>query len=215
MVLDDEQVRSVAAEVFPAAAPGTVLAVHSTIGPGTAIELAAEAEPFGVEVVDAPVSGGAMGAEAGTLAVMVGGSDRAFARCREVFGAFSNLVLHMGPVGAGTRTKLARNLLHFVAFAAAAEAQRLAEASGLSLRDLARVVRHTDAITGGPGAIMLRDTTAPLADDDPLLGLMRHVHGLGAKDLSLALQLADELSVDTPLARTALDRLAAALGVAR
>jgi 2-hydroxy-3-oxopropionate reductase len=213
MVRDDAQVTEVAAELLTAAAPGTVLAVHSTISPHTAVELAAQAEPFGIEVVDAPVSGGFMGAEAGNLAVMVGGGDEAFAACQEPFAAWADLVLHMGPVGAGTRTKLARNLLHFVAFVAAAEAQRLAEASGVSLRRLGRVVRHTDAITGGPGAIMLRPTTAPLTDGDPLLDIMRHVQALGEKDLSLALELAEELDVDTPLARMALDRLAEGLGL--
>ena len=66
--------------------------------------------------------------------------------------------VHAGPVGAGTRMKLARNLLHFVSFTAVTEAQRLAEAAGLDLVALGEVVRHTDAITGGPGAIMHRDT---------------------------------------------------------
>ena len=56
--------------------------------------------------------------------------------------------------------KLARNLMHFVSFTAATEAQRLAEAAGLDMVELGEVVRHTDAITGGPGAIMLRATTA-------------------------------------------------------
>ncbi|MFI6520250.1 NAD(P)-dependent oxidoreductase [Spirillospora sp. NPDC050679] len=213
MVRDDGQVQEVAGELLPAARPGTVLAVHSTIRARTAEELAERARPYGVEVVDAPVSGGFMGASAGTLAVMVGGSETAFARCREPFGAWAELVLHMGPVGAGTRTKLARNLLHFVAFTAAAEAQRLAEASGVSLRKLGRIVRHTDAITGGPGSIMLRADTAPLAPGDDLYDIMRHVRALGEKDLSFALELAGELDVDVPLARLALDRLAAGLGL--
>ncbi|MEV4256026.1 NAD-binding protein, partial [Spirillospora sp. NPDC049652] len=160
-----------------------------------------------------PVSGGFMGAADGTLAVMVGGSDEAFEACREPFGAWADLVLHMGPVGSGTRTKLARNLLHFTAFTAAAEAQRLAEASGVSLRRLARIVRHTDAITGGAGSIMLRPTTAPLAGDDPLRPILDHVRALGEKDLAFALELADELGVETPLARLALARFAAGLGL--
>ena len=58
----------------------------------------------------------------------------------------------------GTAFKLARNMMHFVAFTAATEAQRLAEAAGLDLKALGDVVRHTDAITGGPGAIMHRET---------------------------------------------------------
>ncbi|MBW8486080.1 NAD(P)-dependent oxidoreductase [Actinomadura parmotrematis] len=213
MVRDDAQVREVGAEALASARPGSVLAIHSTISASTAEELAEEGRKYGIDVVDAPVSGGFMGATAGTLAVMVGGTEEAFERCREPFGAWADLVLHMGPVGAGTRTKLARNLLHFTAFAAAAEAQRLAEAAGVSLRRLGRVVRHTDAITGGPGAIMLRGTAAPLDPADDLYPIMQNVHSLGAKDLALALELAGELGVDAPLARLALERLAAGLGL--
>ena len=122
-------------------------------------------------------------------------------------------VVHCGPIGTGTRFKLARNLMHFVAFTAATEAQRLAEAAGLDLRALGDVVRHTDTITGGPGAIMHRETTAPIAPDDFWFGVFEHVVALGEKDLTFALSLADELGVDTPLARLALDRLAPGLGM--
>jgi 3-hydroxyisobutyrate dehydrogenase-like beta-hydroxyacid dehydrogenase len=215
MVRDDAQVHEVTAGLLPAAAPGTVIAVHSTVGAGTAAALATLARPYGVEVVDAPVSGGFMGAVAGTLAVMVGGTDAAFARVEEPFGAWADLVLHVGPVGAGTRAKLARNLLHFVAFTAAAEAQRLAEAAGISLNKLGRIVRHSDAVTGGPGAIMIRTTTAPLTPEDPLHEILCNVRSLGEKDLSLALALADELGVDVPLARLSYERLAAGLGLPR
>ena len=121
--------------------------------------------------------------------------------------------MHMGPVGAGTRAKLARNLLQFAAFTAAAEAQRLAEAAGVDLRKLGRVVRHSDAVTGGPGAIMLRPTTAPLDADDPLQEILEHVRALGEKDLSLALDLGAELGVDLPMARLALASFAAGLGL--
>jgi 3-hydroxyisobutyrate dehydrogenase-like beta-hydroxyacid dehydrogenase len=213
MVRDDAQVNEVAAALLPAAAPGTVIAIHSTIRAGTAISLADAARPYGVEVVDAPVSGGFMGAQAGTLAVMVGATETAFAQVEGPFGAWADLVLHMGPVGAGTHAKLARNLLHFVSFAAAAEAQRLAEAAGVPLGRLGRIVRHSDAVTGGPGAIMIRRTTAPLTPDDPLHEIMRHVRALGDKDLSLALELAGELGVDTPLATLAHRHLGVGLGL--
>ena len=213
MVRDDRQVNEVGDEVLASARPGTVLAIHSTIRAKTAEDLATRARRYEIEVVDAPVSGGFMGASAGSLAVMVGGTDEAFERCREPFGAWADLVLHMGPVGAGTRTKLARNMLHFVSFTAAAEAQRLAEASGVSLRKLGRIVRHTDAITGGAGSIMLRSTTAPLEPDDDLYGILRHTRDLGEKDLSLAMELADELGVDVPLARIARDRFGPGLGL--
>ena len=216
MVLDDEQVKEVVAGpdgILAAGRSGLVVAVHSTIRPSTAEQLAALCAPRGVAVVDAPVSGGSMGAHEGRLAVLVGGEDAAVERCREPFGMWAELFVHLGPVGAGTRGKLARNLLHFVAFNAAAEAQQLAEAAGISLRDLAKVVRHSDAITGGPGAVMLRDTTAPMAEGDPLYEIMSHAGALGEKDLSLALALGDELGVDLPLARVAFDNLAAGFGV--
>ncbi|WP_030922991.1 NAD(P)-dependent oxidoreductase [Streptosporangium amethystogenes] len=213
MVLDDEQVRQVVRAGLPAARAGTVIAVHSTIAPSTAEELSAEAEPYGVHVVDAPVSGGFMGAHQGRLAVFVGGPQEAVERCEEPFGRWAELVLHVGPAGAGTRAKLARNLLHFASFAAAAEAQRLAESCGISLKALARAVKHSDAITGGPGAIMLRKTTGPVTPDDPWYDILLHVRTLGEKDLTLALELARARGVETPLAALALERLADGLGV--
>lgn len=216
MVLDDEQVKEVVAGpegILAAGRSDLVIGLHSTILPQTAERMAELCEPRGVAVVDAPVSGGFMGAHEGRLAVLVGGSDAAVERCRGPFGMWAELFVHLGPIGAGTRGKLARNLIHFVGFTAAAEAQRLAEASGISLRDLARIVRHSDAITGGAGAIMLRDTTRPLGRGDDWYDTMTHVRALGEKDLSLALALGDELGVDLPLSRVALDHLAAGLGV--
>lgn len=205
MVRDDDQVRSVAAEVRP----GCVIVVHSTVAPGTPAELAAQ----GLTVLDAPVSGGAMGAAEGTLAIMVGGSDAAFAAAKPALDVMGSLVTHAGPIGAGTKFKLARNLMHFVAFTAATEASRLAEAAGLDLVELGKVVRHTDAITGGPGAIMHRATTAPIAADDFWYGVFDHVRALGEKDLTFAIALADELDVDVPMAREALARLGKGLGL--
>ncbi|WP_137724982.1 NAD(P)-dependent oxidoreductase [Prescottella subtropica] len=215
-VLDDAQVRDVVTGpdgLLSTARPGTVIAVHSTISDTTAVDLARICADAGVELVDAPVSGGAPGAQQGRLAVMVGGSDDAFTVVWEPFGYFADLVVHAGPVGAGTRMKLARNLLHFVSFTAAAEAQRLAEASGLDIRALGKVVRHTDAITGGAGAIMLRDTTAVIVDGDPWFPILSHVRTLGEKDLALALDLGARLDVDLPLALRALADLGNGLGV--
>jgi 3-hydroxyisobutyrate dehydrogenase-like beta-hydroxyacid dehydrogenase len=213
MVLDDAQVRAVLAEILAVAAPDTIVAIHSTIRAETAEELAADAARVGVHVVDAPVSGGYMGAAAGTLAVMVGGERVAYERCREVFGRFATLVMHFGPAGAGTRAKLARNLVHFVAFTAAGEAQALAEAAGIDLGKLARVVRHSDAVTGGPGAIMFRRTAASLAPGDEWYDVLMHTRTLGEKDLALALELARALGVDVPLTALASTHLAERLGV--
>ncbi|MET9489615.1 NAD(P)-dependent oxidoreductase [Nocardia sp. NPDC006630] len=215
-VVNDEQVREVLtgpAGILRTARPGTVVAVHSTISDETAEQLAAVCAEHEVEFVDAPVSGGAPGAARGALAVMVGGSDAAVERIRAPFGCFSDLIVHAGGVGAGTRMKLARNLLHFVSFTAAAEAQRLAEAAGLDIAALGKVVRHSDAITGGPGAIMLRDTTAPIDPADFWYSILGHVRDLGEKDLSLALELGDRLGIQLPLAQFARTGLGSGLGV--
>jgi 3-hydroxyisobutyrate dehydrogenase len=213
MVRDDDQVRDVLGEVLGVAGDGHTVVIHSTVAPDTPAALADTAARHGVQVVDAPVSGGAMGAADGTLAIMVGGSDEAFAAARPALDAMGSLVTHAGPIGSGTKFKLARNLMHFVAFTAATEAQRLAEAAGLDLVELGKVVRHTDAITGGPGAIMHRATTAPIAEDDFWYGVFEHVTALGEKDLTFAIELADELDVDVPMAREALARLGRGLGL--
>lgn len=215
-VLDDAQVRDVVAGphgILSTARPGTVIAVHSTIADTTATELADQCATREVELVDAPVSGGAGGAHQGELAVMVGGSDTAFGAVHEPFSRWAGLVVHAGPVGAGTRMKLARNLLHFVSFTAAAEAQRLAEAAGLDITELGKVVRHSDAITGGPGAIMLRDTAGPVDPEDDWYPILTHVRDLGEKDLSLAIGLGERTAAELPLGRLALERLGAGLGV--
>lgn len=213
MVRDDDQVRDVLAAALETAREGSVVVVHSTVAPDTPAELAATAARRGVHLVDAPVSGGAMGAADGSLALMVGADDAALAVAAPVLRALGSKVVHAGPVGSGTRFKLARNLMHFVAFTAATEAQRLAEAAGLDLRALGDVVRHTDAITGGPGAIMHRESTAELAPDDFWFGVFSNVASLAAKDLGFAIDLAHELGVDVPLAELARDRLGPGLGL--
>ncbi|MFI6315554.1 NAD(P)-dependent oxidoreductase [Nocardia fusca] len=217
-VVNDRQVRAVLTGengILRTAAPGTVVAVHSTIGDESAVEFARLCAERGVHLVDAPISGGAAGANSGRLAVMIGGSADAVATVREPFGCFADLVVHAGEVGAGTRMKLARNLLHFISFTAATEAQRLAEAAGLDITALGKVVRHSDAVTGGAGSIMLRDTTAPIAEGDFWLPILTHVRELGEKDLSLALDLGGRVDAELPLAALALTRLGEGLGVGR
>ena len=212
-VLNDEQVREVVGELAANAKPGTVIAIHSTISPETAAELAEQLLPQGIHVVDAPVTGGGGAAKKGELAVMVGATDEAFALVQEPFSQWASLIVHAGEPGAGTRMKLARNMLHFISFTAACEASKLAEAAGVNLQDLGNVVRHSDAQSGGAGAIMFRDDMKPLTPDHFLYHPFLHTRELGEKDLSLALALGETLGVDMPLANAALDNLAAGLGV--
>lgn len=199
--------------ILGAAAAGTVVAVHSTISAEGAASLAERAAAAGVDLVDAPISGGAMGAHEGTLAVMVGGPADAVERARPVLERYATLVVHCGPVGQGTRMKIARNLVTFASFAAVGEAQRLAAAAGLDVAALGDVVRHSDRVTGGAGAVMLRPDASVMADDDGLRPIFAHTAALGAKDLDLAAALGDELGVPTPVAELARTLLAPALGL--
>jgi 3-hydroxyisobutyrate dehydrogenase-like beta-hydroxyacid dehydrogenase len=212
-VLNDAQVREVVGELAGHAKPGTVIAIHSTISDTTAVELAAEFKPQGIDIIDAPVSGGAAAAAKGELATMVGAERDVYERIKPAFKHWASMVIHAGEPGAGTRMKLARNMLTFTSYAAACEAMQLAEAAGLNLQALGRVVRHSDAQTGGPGAIMVREDMTELPPENWLHGAFTHTRGLGEKDLSLALALGDAVDVDLPLARVALNNLAAGLGV--
>lgn len=213
-VLTDTQVRDVVAELADHARPGTVIAIHSTIEPDTAPELAEKLQDRGIHIVDAPVSGGAGAADKGELAVMVGADDAAYAVVKPVFKRWASLVVRAGEPGAGTRMKVARNMLTFTGFAAAFEAQRLAEAAGIDLQKLGRVVRHSDAQSGGPGAVMLRDEIGPLAADHWLYDMFVHTRNLADKDLRLALKLGEAAGLELPLAQIALRDMAAGLGVA-
>ncbi len=213
MVRDDAQVRDVLDQALTNARPGLVVVIHSTVRPETPGELSQVAAAHDVQVLDAPVSGGPMGAAEGTLALMVGGSEDAYLAAKPALDQLGTKVVHTGGIGSGTRFKLARNMLHFISFTAATEAQRLAEAAGLDLVELGNVVRHTDAITGGPGAIMYRDSTAPIAAEDFWHGVFSHVADLGEKDLDYATVLADDLGVDVPLAKLARKRLRPGLGL--
>ena len=212
-VLNDAQVRQVVGELAAHAKPGTVIAIHSTISDTTAVELADEFKPQGIHIVDAPVSGGAAAAEKGELATMVGAEREVYERIKPAFKQWASLVIHAGTPGAGTRMKLARNMLTFTSYAAACEAMKLAEAAGLDLQALGRVVRHTDALTSGPGAIMVREDMETIEPDNFLYQSFLHARELGEKDLSLALALGDAVSVELPLAQLAYQRLADGLGV--
>ncbi|MFI5510070.1 NAD(P)-dependent oxidoreductase [Mycobacterium sp. NPDC051804] len=212
-VLNDAQVRDVVGQLGEHAKPGTVIAIHSTIEPDTAAELAEQLKLKGIHVVDAPVSGGAGAADKGELAVMVGADDEAYETVKPVFKKWASMVVRAGEPGAGTRMKIARNMLTFIGFTAACEASRLAEAAGIDLQKLGRVVRHSDAQSGGPGAIMARDDTKPLAPDHFLYDMFVHTRGLAEKDLNLALALGEAKGVELPLAEIALRDLAAGLGV--
>ena len=148
VVRDDAEAREVVLGrdgALAGAASGAVLALHSTIFPDTVHEIARAAERHGVGVLDAPVTGGQAGAENGTLCYIVGGDAGLLERCRPVFEPPSATIVHAGPLGAGAALELCNNVLGYLGFLAAFEADLLAERAGLS-RDA------FDAVTGAKPA---------------------------------------------------------------
>jgi 2-hydroxy-3-oxopropionate reductase len=112
-VFTDEQVQQVCLDgnLLTTMASGSAVVVHTTGSPRTVEAIAAHAASHGVDVVDAPVSGGPHSAAAGALTLFVGGADNAVARLRPVLSCYGDPVLHVGPLGAGQKVKLINNAL--------------------------------------------------------------------------------------------------------
>ena len=217
-VVDDRQVRDVLlppAGTLAAMRPGTTAVVVSTVSVATLRTVADAARPLGVGLVDCGVSGGPAAAAAGRFVSMVGGEAGDVQKALPAIEAFSCLVLRMGPLGAGLRAKLARNVVQYGSWLAAYEAQRIAEAAGIELKYLAEAIKESDKMIGGPSALMFRDTTAPFGagDDQGLVNAMRSAAALARKDLLAALELSDELSVDSPLTRLTEARIDSVFGL--
>jgi 3-hydroxyisobutyrate dehydrogenase len=131
-VPDDAAVEQVLDGYLACGSPGRAVVVHSTVLPQTAKRLADVAAGQGVELVDAPVSGGAERAASGTLTVMAGGEAAAVERLRPLLDAVGDPVLHVGPVGAGAAAKLANQLTMFANLAGVYEAIDFAAAHGVA-----------------------------------------------------------------------------------
>jgi 3-hydroxyisobutyrate dehydrogenase-like beta-hydroxyacid dehydrogenase len=204
-VVNDEQVHAVLSGPdggLAAGGSGTMFIVVSTISAACVQAIGAEAAALGVPVLDCGVTGGPAAAASGDLVCMVGGDPDVIERAGPVFDAISSLAVTMGPFGTGLAANLARNLITYGSWLAAYEGQQLAEAAGISLAQLAEVVKASDVHIGGASRLMFRPTVAPFteADDKGLVGAMQAGASLAHKDLRAALELADSLEVVLPLA---------------
>jgi 3-hydroxyisobutyrate dehydrogenase-like beta-hydroxyacid dehydrogenase len=139
-VLADRDVDEVVDAMLPGIAPGTVIAVHSTVHPDTCIRVAQLVSERGATLIDAPVSGGGIAAAARALLVMVGGEDEALERCRPVFETFGDPIVHLGPLGTGQLAKLVNNLLFTTQLGTGDAALTLGESLGLDRAALASVL---------------------------------------------------------------------------
>ncbi len=204
-VVNDKQVHAVLSGPdggLAAAGPGTIVIVVSTISAPCVQAVGAEAATLGVAILDCGVTGGPAAAASGDLVCMVGGDPAVIERAAPVFDALSSLTVTMGPFGTGLAAKLARNLITYGSWLAAHEGAQLAEAAGISLPKLAEVVRASDVHIGGASRLLFRTTAAPFTDDDDkgLVGAMQSGASLAHKDLAAALELAEALQVELPLA---------------
>ncbi len=129
-------VQKVYGEVLPAAEAGTLLVDCSTIDVDTARRVATDAAARGLEMLDAPVSGGTTGAEAGTLTFMVGGSEAGFARAQPYLAQMGKTIVHAGGPGNGQAAKICNNMILGISMIAVAEGFSLAAKLGLDAQKL-------------------------------------------------------------------------------
>jgi len=191
---DVEEVALGPGGVIEGAGPGSVYIDCSTIAPATARKVAEALGRREVAMLDAPVSGGDIGARAGTLAIMVGGEAEVFERCLPVFEAMGKTIVHVGPNGAGQVVKLCNQVAGGLNLLAAAEAIGLARRAGVDPEKMLQVVS-----AGAAGSWMLSNLAPRAVRGDFAPGFMVD---LMQKDLRLVLDEAHE--THTPLPGTAL-----------
>jgi 3-hydroxyisobutyrate dehydrogenase len=193
--------------VFAGLRRGTVLVDSSTVSPGLARRAASVAALHGAEFLDAPVTGGTWGAEKGELVFMVGGEAETLKRVEPVLGAMGKRWFHLGPHGAGQTVKLAMNLILGLQVEAFAEALALVLRGGVAGEQLVEVLQSS------MGRSVVIDIKAPMmlkGNYTPSFPL-RLMH----KDLSLALDLANQLGVPLPATAAARETYSAVKGTGK
>jgi 3-hydroxyisobutyrate dehydrogenase-like beta-hydroxyacid dehydrogenase len=187
-VLNDAQVEQVvtgAKGLLETAAPGTIIVIHSTITPQTIEKLAPICEECGVEIMDVPVSGSEKGAIAKTMSFMAGGSAEALEKCRPLFETSGPKIQHVGPLGDGTKAKLAHQIIITVNMMAAYEGMKVGVEAGLDPKVLEKVIREGLAQSW-------------IANEWSDLSFGPHSQMVFHKDLDLGLRLAHDLGISVP-----------------
>ncbi len=183
---------------------GTLVIDMTTGDPAATREMAARLRERSIELIDAPVSGGPRGADAGTIAIIVGGTTDQFERASRVLDSISCNVMHAGGVGTGHAVKVGNNLLNLVCRLATFEAVSLLVRAGVTPETAVSIIQKSS------GRSYATEITLP---DNILSGKMKQGFSMGLmhKDASLALAIADELAVPMPIGREAFDALGQAL----
>jgi 3-hydroxyisobutyrate dehydrogenase-like beta-hydroxyacid dehydrogenase len=189
------------------ARPGTVYIDLSTNSPATARRVNDGMRAKGIQMLEAPVSGGTSRATDGTIVIMVGGDAAVFENQLPLLKSFSGEVVHVGEIGMGSVAKLVNNMLAFCNAAAAAEALMIGAMSGIDLRKLQQVISNA---SGNSSAFRNMSEKAFNGEFQATFAL-----DLAHKDLRLALELADELGVPGMIAPQVMNlmRIARARGM--
>ncbi|WP_020695657.1 3-hydroxyisobutyrate dehydrogenase [Reyranella massiliensis] len=185
-------------DVLPNVAKGTLLIDCSTIDVDSARHVAALADKAGLEMIDAPVSGGVGGATAGTLTFMVGGKDGAFAKARPVLEKMGKNIVHAGGSGNGQAAKICNNMVLGVSMIAVSEAFMLAKRLGLDAQKL------FDVASTSSGQCWSLTNYCPVPGPVPTSPANRDYQAgftaaMMLKDLVLAQQAANAAGASTPL----------------
>jgi 2-hydroxy-3-oxopropionate reductase len=176
--------------VVKAAGSGLVAVDMSTIAPAAARDIAAGLAAAGVDFMDAPVSGGEVGAIAGTLSIMAGGSEAAFAVAQPAFACMGKNIVHVGASGAGQVTKAANQIVTGMGVLAVAEAMAFASKNGI---DRGKV---REALLGGFAySKILENHGQRMLDRNFKPGFKSWMH---EKDLNIVMQTAHELGLCLP-----------------
>ena len=177
------------------ARPNALVIDHSTIDPGVARRIASELDTQGVEMLDAPVSGGQAAAEARTLAIMVGGSVAALDRARPVLSCYAKSITYIGAHGAGQVAKACNQICTIVNQLGAAEAMLLAERAGVDPRAV------KEALMNGFGASRMLDLQAPKMIARDFAGKVES--RLHHKDIGIVLDPARAFGIELPASAAA------------
>jgi 2-hydroxy-3-oxopropionate reductase len=201
---DFEDVALGAAGVIDGAAAGSVLVDMETIAPAVAREVAMRLKERGIDMLDAPVSGGPAGAQQATLSIMAGGERAVFERVQPLFACLGKTILHMGPCGSGQMTKACNQLALLVAAQGAAEALTLARRSGLDPRRVREVL-----LAGLASSRVLELFGERMVNRDFAAGIETRLYH---KDLAIALGVGHEIGQGLPAAAVVMQHINAAVG---
>ena len=194
--------RDVAAEILPAMRTGSVLLDCSTVDVASTRAVAEVAAKEGIATLDAPVSGGIGGAQAGTLTFMVGGPTEAFEAAAPLFDIMGQKAVHCGAAGNGQAAKICNNMILGITMIGTCEAFALADKLGLDRQAMFDVVSTSSGYSWSMNAYCPAPGIGPQspADNDYTPGFAA---ALMLKDLRLSQEAADDANADTPLGQAA------------